>query len=242
MPHNRCINANGTSEKMQTGMLLPVQLRAFMQTDATHTMCKFAPMDETQEDIRDFVKALAEKTNLKPSQLATKAGLAPSTLTRFLKGDIKFTPTTRTLNRLRTTFAKEFEELVDVEHTSPKRRYHVFVSFNHDIVEQSHSDLTFYEDLSFRLRLAIETIDRPLEEIASSIQISSETLSGWMNNSGVPSWPHVARLCRRYGITGDWILLGDLRGVPHHTADRWEQALAGKKAPPQAPERQADES
>ena len=58
-------------------------------------------MDPEQEQVRQFVKRLLELSGLKPTQLARKADLAPTTVTRFLNSkDAKHTISARTLIKL----------------------------------------------------------------------------------------------------------------------------------------------
>jgi lambda repressor-like predicted transcriptional regulator len=58
-------------------------------------------MDAEQKAARALVQAMLDKTRLKPTQLAKKAGLSASTITRFLsRDDIKHTLSARSLNSL----------------------------------------------------------------------------------------------------------------------------------------------
>jgi lambda repressor-like predicted transcriptional regulator len=58
-------------------------------------------MDDEQKAARALVQAMLDKTGLKPTQLARKAKLSPTTVTRFLaKDDIKHSLSARSLNRL----------------------------------------------------------------------------------------------------------------------------------------------
>lgn len=100
-------------------------------------------------------------------------------------------------------------------------------------MEKGQSDpriISFYEDLAWRLKLAVEGIGRPKGEIAESIGISQQRLSNWITNQNRPDWFVLAKFCRRYGISADWVLLGDLRGMPHQTADYWGRALEDRQA------------
>ena len=96
-------------------------------------------------------------------------------------------------------------------------------------------EIEFYEDLAWRLKLAVEAIDRPKGEIAESIGVSQSRLSNWITAQNKPDWYGVARLCRRYGISAEWILLGDVRNLDHQKADNWERAAAERQEARQAP-------
>jgi transcriptional regulator with XRE-family HTH domain len=53
-----------------------------------------------RKTVRDFLLAAAEHAGTDLSGLARRAGLAPSTLTRFVNGESKYLPTTRTLAKI----------------------------------------------------------------------------------------------------------------------------------------------
>lgn len=57
--------------------------------------------DDLPERRRAEVRGIMARTGLKSSQLAKRAGLAPSTVTRFLRGDVDHTLSDRTLDRIR---------------------------------------------------------------------------------------------------------------------------------------------
>jgi lambda repressor-like predicted transcriptional regulator len=55
----------------------------------------------TQETARDFLRAAIQRSGLKPSQLAKKAGVAPSTITRPLSDPLyEFIPKASTLAKI----------------------------------------------------------------------------------------------------------------------------------------------
>ena len=91
-------------------------------------------------------------------------------------------------------------------------------------------EVEFYEDLAWRLRLAVEAIDRPKGEIAESIGVSQQRLSNWITEQNKPDWFSVAKLCRRYGISAEWVLLGEVKALPHDQADRWGAAAEDRQA------------
>lgn len=71
----------------------------------------------------------------------------------------------------------------------------------------------FYEDLAWRLRLAMEALAVPKGDIAKEIGVSQSRLSNWITNQNKPDWFSVARFCQRYGVSADWLLLGDEAGL-----------------------------
>lgn len=73
---------------------------AFLQPDQTPAPCKNARMDDEQIAAQQFVRAALEKTGLTASALARHVGTAPSTLTRFLRGEVKHTLSARTLAKI----------------------------------------------------------------------------------------------------------------------------------------------
>ncbi|MCK8788172.1 transcriptional regulator [Roseomonas sp. NAR14] len=103
-------------------------------------------------------------------------------------------------------------------------------------------EIEFYEDLAWRLKVAVEAIDRQKGDIADSIGVSQSRMSNWITNQNKPDWFGVAKLCRRYGISADWVLLGELRGLPHEWADRWGSAWEERSAARRGPVSPAHES
>lgn len=57
-------------------------------------------MDDDRQLLRDYLKRAAEAAGTDLTGLARKAGLSPSTLTRFVNSDDKHLPTTRTLAKI----------------------------------------------------------------------------------------------------------------------------------------------
>jgi len=58
-------------------------------------------MDAEQKAARALVQAMLDKTGLKPTQLARRAKLSPTTVTRFLNSDdVKHSLSARSLSRL----------------------------------------------------------------------------------------------------------------------------------------------
>ncbi|WP_376950711.1 S24 family peptidase [Asaia spathodeae] len=63
-------------------------------------MCENANMEDTLEEARKFVRNAMAQTGLDATNLARRAKLAPSTLTRLLNGDSKNAPGFKTLSKI----------------------------------------------------------------------------------------------------------------------------------------------
>lgn len=59
-----------------------------------------AVIERDRKAVRDFLLRAAEYAGTDLSGLARRAGLSPSTVTRFVNGDSKHLPTTRTLSKI----------------------------------------------------------------------------------------------------------------------------------------------
>jgi transcriptional regulator with XRE-family HTH domain len=57
-------------------------------------------MDEHQKAAREMITRMLDATGLDPTGLARKAGLSPSTITRFMNSPVKYTISTKTLQKL----------------------------------------------------------------------------------------------------------------------------------------------
>jgi transcriptional regulator with XRE-family HTH domain len=103
---------------------------------------------------------------------------------------------------------------------------------------QDPREIQFREELASRLSLAVEAISAreglTKGEIAKAIGVPQNRLSNWTTNQNAPSWFHIFRLCKRFRISADWILLGELDGVPRALADYLEAALVDKSAASEA--------
>lgn len=79
-----------------------------MQTDRRLLVCDFAPMDTDaqRERQRSMVKEMMLASGLDRTGLARAAGLAPSTLTRFMEGEVEHLLTARTLSKLDEALAR----------------------------------------------------------------------------------------------------------------------------------------
>lgn len=73
---------------------------ANLQTDLYASACNYAHMDVEQKKAADFIRAAMEQTGLDASNLARRAKIAPSTLTRILNGSVKNTLSARTIAKV----------------------------------------------------------------------------------------------------------------------------------------------
>lgn len=73
---------------------------AIMQTARDGAACKYAHMDDVQNQARQLLDQMMQATGLDLSNLARRAKLAPSTLTRFYKQPVKHTLSARSLAAL----------------------------------------------------------------------------------------------------------------------------------------------
>jgi transcriptional regulator with XRE-family HTH domain len=84
------------------------------------------------------------------------------------------------------------------------------------------------EAIAERLRMTREALGvRKQKEFAERAQISPNTYNQWEKGRVYPDLQYAIRLCDEYGITLDWIYLGDPSGLPYHIARLMkEEALA----------------
>ena len=71
-----------------------------MRTDLLFASCEFALVDDQQSAIKGLVAEMLRVTRLNPTELARKAGLSPSTLTRFMNAPVKHTLSLPSLYKL----------------------------------------------------------------------------------------------------------------------------------------------
>ena len=88
--------------------IIAPQSSAFLQADATERLCKDAHMpDPDLEAARRVIFAIMQETGLDATQLARRAGLAHTTLTRPLYDPTwKHVPSTRTMNKVMNVAAR----------------------------------------------------------------------------------------------------------------------------------------
>jgi phage repressor protein C with HTH and peptisase S24 domain len=73
----------------------------------------------SQEEVRLWVRGLARLTDWSPSQLATQAGLAASTLNRFLNAPVKHNLSTTTINKLRAAAKRRVAQRIATGEIEP---------------------------------------------------------------------------------------------------------------------------
>ena len=74
---------------------------------AAAAACKSAHMDEQQEATRRFLRELLRATGWAPSKLAREAGVAHTTLSRFLNDEeVTHTLSARTIDKIRRAATK----------------------------------------------------------------------------------------------------------------------------------------
>ncbi|MFC4170279.1 helix-turn-helix domain-containing protein [Teichococcus aestuarii] len=92
-------------------------------------------------------------------------------------------------------------------------------------------EVEFYEGLAFRFKLAVEAVSESKAEIAEELGISSSRLSNWINAVNAPDWFMIHKFCKRYGVSADWILLGDMGSLRHDLANSLARAQNGGAKP-----------
>lgn len=80
---------------------------AFLHVDALYRACKNAAMgDADQEHARRLIAAIQTETGYTLTRLARIAGLAHTTLTRFMNSDVTWLPSQRTMNKIMNAVAR----------------------------------------------------------------------------------------------------------------------------------------
>lgn len=60
------------------------------------------------------------------------------------------------------------------------------------------------------LRVIIDTYENGnASAFGRRLNVSRQTVSNWLNGWNSPDIEMVALICRTYGVSGDWMLLGD---------------------------------
>jgi transcriptional regulator with XRE-family HTH domain len=85
-----------------------------------------------------------------------------------------------------------------------------------------------------RLRRLAEALGISLTEMAQAMGYSKQTLNGWLQGQGYPHNYAVYRLCRTYGVTFDYLFLGDWSQLPAGLALKLEPGLGRPQAGLQA--------
>lgn len=92
-----------------------------------------------------------------------------------------------------------------------------------------------------RLRLLIKSLGIKQVEAAAVMEVTKNHLGNWIRGVAYPRHYELYRFCRRYGVTADYILLGDPSNLPQRV---WEKLvlLEAAQAAQQAAGLQAGES
>lgn len=73
--------------------------------------------------------------------------------------------------------------------------------------------------IGWRLRVAIDVLDKSYKEVAEQFGINPSRLGNWMRGDDYPAPLFIDEFCRRYPITADWIYLGRSAGVSGQVGD-----------------------
>lgn len=93
--------------------------------------------------------------------------------------------------------------------------------------------------VGYNLRQVIAALGITQVEAAGVMGVPKNQLGNWLRGEAYPRHYEVYLFCRRYGVTADWIYLGDPSGLPGRIA---EPLLAGALPEiPEEPESQAAE-
>lgn len=162
-------------------------------------MCKFAAMDPQQIAQRELVRTMLARTGLTPTELARKAGLTPSTLTRFLNGQVKHALSARTLDALSAA------SLVPVGYVAPEISH-----------PQSADDAErIADDRELAQWIATERGRRrwTQEALAALVMVSAEDIAAWEAGQIRPNIFQIIDLCGVFGVTVASFLTP---GAPYH--------------------------
>ncbi len=115
---------------------------------------------------------------------------------------------------------------------------HTPLPFRSMAKDQDPREVQFLEDLAWRLDEAVEAVCTThriqRSDIAEAIGVSQQRLSNWTGNHNRPDWFGVAKFCKRFGVSADWILLGEVAGLRQSLAESLAKALAERTAASQA--------
>jgi transcriptional regulator with XRE-family HTH domain len=92
-----------------------------------------------------------------------------------------------------------------------------------------------------RLRAVIDALEQSQANVARSIGVTKENLGNWLRGDSYPSMHPVYKFCRIYGVTADWLVLGDPSGLRSDVRDRL-LSLAQAPERPSATGRKVHES
>lgn len=204
-------------------------------------MCRLAKMDDDQAAVRAEVRELQARSGLTLTQLARKAGVAASTLTRFVNStDVKHTLSTRTLAALRRAASPQHEAPAPPKPPVASHPASAMATL------ARAAALEAIAGAGPRLRATRLALNlRTPAELAAEIGVSTEDVAGW--EEGLP--PDLAALAvlkLRRGVPLDWLLLGDDSALPplllHALVQGGQAGLAWRGGVPrgQAPEHTPD--
>lgn len=119
--HVRRSGASLDSDDFGINLRHETRYRAFLQllqdTNAaseTQSAVLSRPMDDTRREVLAFLNAAMDETGLKPGGLAKKAGLSPTTITRFLKDPENFfVPKATTLRKIASVTKVALPDIVN---------------------------------------------------------------------------------------------------------------------------------
>jgi transcriptional regulator with XRE-family HTH domain len=71
-----------------------------------------------------------------------------------------------------------------------------------------------------RMRRVIKVLGESQVEVAKTIKVSKENLGNWLRGDSYPSMHPLYKFCRIFGVTPDWLILGDPSGLRSDIRDR----------------------
>ena len=75
-------------------------------------------------------------------------------------------------------------------------------------------DKTRYKmDVGWRLGVAIEAVGVSKASVARTLGLPQQNISNWLRGDHYPDAFFVYKFCKRYGISADWIYLGEVSGI-----------------------------
>lgn len=183
-------------------------------------------MTEQQEQQRQIIRLMADAAGLELSALARKAGLAPSTLTRFMNRPIKHLLSTRTLAKLLEASGYQINASGELNEANPK----FFLTCFHALDSKSELNTTrelpaLKEDkllkdkrltsLGQRMRLVREVIGkrRSDQEVAAVVGCSVERLHEFFSGRAEPTIFELLEYARHMKVTTDFLLSGSIEGL-----------------------------
>lgn len=177
---------------------------AILQTDMIGTTCKFAHMGVQQEAVRDLVREMLRATGLKPTQLARRAGVVPSTLTRFLNGDVKHILSLSSLYKLSEVSGIAVPAAVSHEHAGMPERF---------------DEQAFNKGVGRRLMWVREIARHTQAQAAEMIGAKEGEYSKWESGELAAAPARLLRFCARYRVSMDYIYRATMQGVHPELAD-----------------------